>query len=132
MLVAILDPAHRSDNPAGQERNQEILGIDVALDAETAAHIWRRNTHAALRQSEYGRRLSAEPMHHLGRGPNRDGICALVVDADNAAAFQWHAAVAVMIEPAFQLVWRARQRSVDVTLRDREFADDIGANLLVD
>src|SRR5262245_4780702 len=116
MLVPILDPAHRPADPAGQERDQEILGIDVTLDAEAAAHIWRRDAHPAFRQIENGRCLAAEPMHHLSRGPDGDGISPLVVDADNAAAFHRYAAVAVVIEPTFQLVWRARQRCLDVTL----------------
>ena len=101
MLVPILDPAHRPDNPAGQERDQEILGIDVALDAEATADVGRRDAYAAFRQIEKRRRLAAEPMHHLSRGPDGDRISPLVVDADNAAAFHRHAAVAVVIKTAF-------------------------------
>src|SRR5215467_4609838 len=57
MLVPILDPAHRPDNPAGKKRDQEILWINMALNAEAAAHIRCRYAHAALRQIENGRRL---------------------------------------------------------------------------
>ena len=50
MLAAVLDPLHRPAERARQERDQQILGIDVALDAETAADVERDAAHAGFRQ----------------------------------------------------------------------------------
>ncbi len=132
MLVAVLDPAHRPADPTGEERDQEILGIDMALDAEAAADVGRDTAHPPLRQLENPGGLPAHPVHHLGRGPDRHGLRARIVDADHAPAFHGHAAVAVMIEPPPQRVRRAGQSGLDVALVDGELADDVGAQLLMD
>jgi hypothetical protein len=39
MLPSILDPAYRASNQAGQQRQQQVLGIDMSLGTETAADI---------------------------------------------------------------------------------------------
>ena len=71
MLAPVLDPAHRPAEAAREERDQQVLGIDVALAAEAAADIERDEAHALLGEAEDRGDLAAHPMHDLGRRPDR-------------------------------------------------------------
>ena len=51
---------------AREDGQQEIFRIDVALDAEAAAHIEREAAHPRLGKPQHRRRLAAHPMDHLG------------------------------------------------------------------
>ena len=51
MLAPVLDPLHRPAEPARQERDQQVLRIDMPLDAEAAADVERDAAHARFRQA---------------------------------------------------------------------------------
>src|SRR5207244_2606485 len=102
VLAAVLDPAHGPPELAGEEGDQEVLGVDVALDAEAAADVGRHAAHARFRKAQNARGLAPHPMHDLGRGPDDHRICTRIMYANDASAFHRHAAVAVVIEPALQ------------------------------
>ena len=56
MLLPLLDPAHRPADQAGQERDQQVLGINVSLGAEASAHI---ESHAA--DARFGQIAGGQP-----------------------------------------------------------------------
>ncbi len=132
MLAPLLDPAHRPAEAAREERDQEILGVGVALAAEPAADIERDDAHALLGEAEGRGDLAAHPMHDLGRGPARHRPGARIVGADDAAAFQRHRGIAMVVEAALQAVRRGGEHRLGVALADRERADQVGVEALVD
>ena len=103
----------------------------MTLDAEAAADVERDAAHARLGQAQDGRRLAPHPMHHLRRGPDRHAFGARVELPDDAAAFHGNGGVAMMIEAALQAFGRAGERRRDIALPHREFADEIGGEMLV-
>ena len=131
VLAAIFDPAYRSSEPAGEERDQQILGIDVAFAAETAADIQRDTADARFRQAQQRGGFAAHPMNHLGRGPDRRRVAARIIGADDAAAFHRHGGIAMVIEAPRQPVRRACQCGVGVASANREIADQVGLELIV-
>src|SRR5262249_60391184 len=64
--------------------------------------------------------------------PDRHAIRPWVVDADDAAALYGRGGIAVMIKAPLQLVRGARERGGDVTLADREGANEVGLEFVVD
>jgi hypothetical protein len=131
MLAPGFDPTHRARQPARKECDQQVLGIDVALAAKSAADIERYAPHARLRHAKETGSLAAYPMNHLGRGPDRHRIGAWLVGADDAAAFHRYGGVAVVIEAAPQTVRRARKCGIEVPSPDRETADQVGVKSIV-
>ena len=119
MLVAVLDPFDRPSEPPRQERNQQILRIDVALDTEASADVGRNHPHARLRHAERGRDLAP---HRLG---------ARIVGADHAPAFHRHRGVAMMMEAPREPVPRAAQGGFSIALGGGKLGDQIGSELLV-
>ena len=55
MLAAILDPFHRPADEPRRERDQKILGIELALDAEAAADVDLDHVDVALGDPEHRR-----------------------------------------------------------------------------
>ena len=77
------------------------------------------------------RRLAAHPMRDLGRRPDRHRVAAPVVKSDDAAAFERHRGVAMMVEAPLQPVRCGGERCGGVALGDRKAADQIGGEPLV-
>ena len=132
VLAAVLDPLHRPPQPARQEWDQQVLRIDVPLEAEAAADVEGDAADARFRHLQHRSRLAPHPMHDLGRRPDRHRIGARVMEADDAAAFHGRRGVAVMMKAAFELVRRARERGRKVAFADREGADEVGREFVVD
>ena len=132
MLLPVLDPAHRPPEPSRQKRDDQILGVDMTLEAEPATDIERQTPHPRFRQAQDRGDLAAHPMHNLGRRPDRYRIGPRVVDGDDTAALDRHRRVAVVIEPALQSVRRAGHRGSDIAFGNRKRAEEVGAQMLVD
>ena len=131
MFLPLLDPANRAADQARHDRDHQVLGIDMSLHAEAAADVERKAAHPRLRQLQDRRCLATNRMHHLCRRPDCDGIGSPVVGADHAAALDRHAGITMRIEAATQSMRRVLQRRSGVALRNHEFADEIGLELLV-
>ena len=54
MFPAILDPFDRPIEARGGKRNQNVLGINVALDAETAADVRQDASDTPFFHAEHG------------------------------------------------------------------------------
>ncbi len=68
MLAAILDPAERPPEFQREPGDAELLGLQHALVAETAADIRRDDADAALRDAEVLGERGADHVRHLRRG----------------------------------------------------------------
>src|SRR5262245_19080490 len=132
MLAAVLDPLDRAPQYARKERNQQVLWVDVPLEAEAAADIECDAAYARFRKPQDRGRLAPHPMNDLGGRPDRHAIRPWVVDADDAAALHGRGGIAVMIKAPLQLVRGARERGGDVALADREGANEVGLEFVVD
>ena len=132
VLLPILEPAHRPPEAAGEKRDQHILGIDMALEAEPAADIEGDAAHPRFRQTQDDGSFPPHPMHDLGRRPDRHRIGSRIMSGDNAAALHRHRGVAVVIKAALQPVRGAGKLGFDITLGDRERPEKVGLQSLVD
>ncbi len=133
MLLPLLDPAHRAPDRAGQERDQQVLGVDVALGAEAAADIERHAADPRLGQPQERGGRPAHPVHHLRRRPDRDRIGALVVGARSRRGTpSGIAGIAMVIEAAPKPMRRGGERRRDVAFLDGELADQVGRVLFVE
>ena len=126
VLVPVLDPPNRPFHGAREERNEQFLGIDVAFHAKTAADIERDATDARLGHVQHGGSLAPQPVHDLTGRPDRNGVGAFVVNADDAAALHRDRTIAVVVEAPLEPVRRARQRSFDVALGQAKLANHVG------
>ena len=66
MLAAVLDPFHRPADQPRRERDQEILGIELALDAEAAADVDLDHVDVVFGDAEHRRERAAVEEQHLG------------------------------------------------------------------
>ena len=127
MLVPVLDPPNRPFHGAREERNEQFLGIDVALHAKTAADVERDATDARLGHVQHSGRLAPQPVHDLTGRPDRNGVGAFVVNADDAAALHRDRAIAVVIEAPLEPVRRARASAASTSpLAEAKLADQVG------
>src|SRR5580692_10480741 len=131
MLVPVFEPFYRSSHLPRQERDQQILGINMSLDAKSAADVQRNATNAGLRHLEDGRCFPAQPMNDLACGPDSDRIRSLVMYGGNAAALHRYRGVTVMVEPALHPVRRFRERRFHFALCHLEIADHVRVVLLM-
>ena len=67
MLVPVLDPSNRPADGTSEKRNQQVLGIDMSLDAKSATHIKCDAANTRLREVEDRGGFSTEPMYDLRR-----------------------------------------------------------------
>src|ERR1700730_563064 len=98
MLASVLDPFHVSVESASERRDQHVLGIDVSLDAETAAHLGCNAAHARFRHVKSGGDLGTDPGHDLRCRPDCHRRGSGIVLRDYPAAFDGHGRIAGGIE----------------------------------
>ena len=99
VLVARLHPLDRPAQAPGDGRDHEVLGIDVALDAEAPSHVGRDDPHVLLRHGEHGGDAAAHSEGHLGRAPDGEEAGGRIVGGEHAARLDRHAADAWVVEP---------------------------------
>ena len=99
VLAPRLDPLDGPAEPARHGRNQDVLGIDVALDAEAPSHVGRDDPHVLLRHGEHGGDAAAHSEGHLGRAPDGEEAGGRIVGGEHAARLDRHAADAWVVEP---------------------------------
>ena len=114
MLAPVLDPFHRPAEPHRGDQHQQVLGIELAADAEAAAdmalvHVQRRRPaveHAAER--------FAIAVRDFRRAVQLEQILRGVVDADGTTGLQRHAGVAAGLQIELDHRVRVAERGVDV------------------
>jgi hypothetical protein len=129
MLSAILDPLHRLPDPPRQVGQQDVLGVNVALDPEASPDVRGHAAHAGLVESEQIRDFAPNRVHHLGGGPDCQAVGTRVVISDDAPALHRHAGVSVVVEPSPERERRLAERGLHVALADLVLADDVRPQL---
>ena len=94
VLAAVLDPFHRPAEPERRGAHQNILGIELAADAEAAADMALVEMHPRRRKPEHAGDLVAIPMRHLGRAMQFQHLAGAVITSDCAAGLERHAGMA--------------------------------------
>ena len=87
VLAAVLDPFHRALEPHRGDADQNVLGIELAADAEAAADMRLEALHRRRRAVEHARDQLLVPVRHLGGAVQLQHVARGVVAADRAAAF---------------------------------------------
>ena len=70
VLAPLLDPLHRTAEPAGQRGHRDVLGEHVDLETEAAADVGDDDPHARGGQAERRRQRTAQDRGRLGGGPH--------------------------------------------------------------
>ena len=98
MLPAIVDPLHRAADQARRERNEKILRIEFALDAETAANIDLDHVDVGFGDAEHRRERAAVEEQDFGRAEHGEPLVRRVPFGNLAARFQRQAGQPVAAE----------------------------------
>ncbi len=85
VLAAVLRPFHRAPGVTRRERNQEILGIELAAGAEAAADVVLHQLDGALRQPHLLGQGAAVEEQHLGAAADRELAAGAVPFRQQAA-----------------------------------------------
>jgi hypothetical protein len=92
--------AHRPAEQLRQCRRRELVGIDVQLDAEAAAHVAADDAHAMLGDAEQLREHVVHLVRHLMRLENAERVVDRIVVGDDDARLERHAGMAVEAKAA--------------------------------
>ena len=104
----------------------------MALAAKAAADIECHAAHPRLREAEQCSSLTAHPVDHLGRGPDRHRVGARIAGADDTAALERHGGVAMVMKAAPQPVRGTGECRLGIASADRECADQVGLKPVMD
>ena len=132
MLAAVLDPLDRPAQAARGEADENVLGIQLAPNAEPAADVPLEQLQRAGRQPEHRGDRIAVVVRHLGGAVQLQTITAGVVASDRAARLERHAGVPADRELELDHRVRLAKRLVQiaVALADgRRLARDAGSEL---
>ena len=94
VLAPVLDPFHRPAETHGGDADQHVLGIELAADAEAAAHMRFVHVDRGGRALEHARQQLAIAVRHLGGAVQLEDVARGIVAADGAARLQRHAGMA--------------------------------------
>ena len=130
VLAAVLDPFHRAAELARRERDQEILGIELAAHAEAAADVGLDHGDGVLRQPHLLRQDAAVGEDHLGHAGDGEMAFGRVPFGEQAARLHRHGAEALHDKVLAAGVGRVAERRVRVALHRRQRDDVIAAGRL--
>ena len=103
-------PAHRTAEPPRRPGDEPLLGIELALVAEAAAHIGRDHAQRALRHAELLGHLLADVVRRLGRAHQREPVGAGLDRREHRPRLDRRADQAVVDEIDGDLVRRRLER----------------------
>src|SRR5690242_13853065 len=112
MLAPRLDPLHRATELARGKWNQEIVGIELAADAERAARVAFHHADVRFRHAEKRRQDPAAEERRFGRSPY--GHVVPLPFGEDAARLHRHGGMPMHGEALAPAVRRASERGVDV------------------
>ena len=113
VLGARLDPL---DGPAGEARDlreHELLGVDVDLGAEAAAHVGRDDAHLGLGDAADGGHERAHEVRHLRRGVERQLAARGDPVGHHAARLDGHGGEALVVDRQRHLHGRGVEDGVE-------------------
>ena len=130
VFAAVLDPFHRALDVARRERDQEILGIELAARAVAAADVVLDHLDLLDRQADLRRQDAAVEERHLGRAVDRELAVGVVPRRHDAARLHGQPVVAAGAQLLAADVGRVGEGRVGVALARLEHQRAVGAGLL--
>ncbi len=101
MLCAILDPLHRPTEREGEERDEDVLRVELAPHTEASADVDLDQAHGLWIETEQGGRDLAVEVLHLRRAPDREAARLAIVLGDETARLERNA--------VWRPTWRRRR-----------------------
>src|SRR5215472_4913154 len=98
MLAPVFDPLGRTAEAKGGERDQHVLRVKLAANAETPADMALAEMHRRWATPERAGEQVACPVRHLRGAVQLEGIARAVVPCERAARFQRNARMAPYLE----------------------------------
>ena len=120
MLAPVLDPFHRALQPHRRDADQDVLGIELAADAEAAADVRLVALHRRRRAVEHARDQLLVAVRHFGGAVQFQHVARGVVAAERAARLQRHAGVPAAGELQLDDVRRGFEHRFDVAVALRQ------------
>ena len=108
VLVSRLHPLHGPTQAARHRGHEDVLGVDMPLDAEAAAHVGREHADALLGQAKHGGDGAAHRERHLGRRPHGELAADGIERRQHAAGLERHPGHARVREPRASTTTSAR------------------------
>ena len=130
VLAAVFDPFHRAVELSRRERDQEILGIELAAHAEAAADVGLDHGDGVLGQPHLLRQDAAVVEHHLGHAGDGEMALGRVPFGEQTARLHRHRAETLHREALAAGVRRVAERGVGVALFRRQRDDVVAAGRL--
>ena len=130
MLSAILDPLHRAAETERGERDEHVLGIELAADAEAAADVDLHEPHVVESEPEQLCEHPAVEVLHLRRAVDRHAAAHRL--GEEPARLERRARLPLQLEAAAHDDVRRREGRVHVAEAERDRVDDVRAERLVD
>ena len=116
MLAPVLEPFHRPAESQRGETHQYVLGIKLAANSESAAHMAFDEMHARRATAEHAGDIVAVPVRHFGSAIELQQVAGGVVACDCAAGLQGNAGMASDGEIELDYDWGIAKRCRDVAI----------------
>ena len=129
-LAPLLRPFHRTTERLRQITDEELLGVDLELAAESTADLRRDHAHLVLPKAEVERDDELHEVRDLRRRPERE-LARLELRGHGARLHRVRDE-ALVDDALSHFDLGVLERLVDVAALDRVREDEIGAELLVD
>ena len=127
VLVPVLDPFDRPPEQPSRERDQYILGVELAADTEAAADVDFQEANVPDREREHPRERRPVEVLDLRRAPQGQPVEGGVVLGDEAARLQRCRRQPVDDEPLGDDDVRSREHRLDVAVLDGHAFDEVRA-----
>ncbi len=127
VLGPVLGPGDRSPEPDRAERDQEVLGIELAAAAEAAADVELDEPDSLLLPAEQLAEDPAVGVDDLGRPPDGQPAVLVVDLGAQPPRLERHRAVALAAKPLLDDKIGRGERGVDVSALGRPFRRDVRA-----
>ena len=131
VFQAVAGPFDRAPQLPRRGADENLLRIERALAAETAADIGRDHADAVARNVERRRQRIAHDAGHLRRRMQRQRVAARFVFGETGARLDRDRGLAVHAEAAFDPDRRRRECRLGVAALELAADKDIGAGLVV-
>ena len=128
VLLAVLGPAHRLARAQRAERDEEVLGVELAATAEAAAHVELDQAHAVLGQAEQRGEDAAVGVHDLGRAPHGHPAAVGALGHEPARLHR-HGAVTLAVQALLDDEVGLGEGGVDVPEAHVDLAREVGPRL---
>ena len=132
VLAAVFDPLDGTAELDGGEGDDEVLGVELASDAEATTDVALDEVDAVLGHLEEGGEDATVEVWDFGLAPDGEFLAAWVIGGEKAAGLHGDACVAVAAELLTPGVFGIAKGCVNVAEANGVFGGNVGAVLLME